>query len=148
VRARWVCTSSPFDFHHSNSCPGTGIAFVSALRARVPVLLHDRSQTQIDKGLELVDKLLAKDVAKGKIKEIEAKEARDLISVVAPDVGVKGLRDVDMVVEVPSCFLLHPSKLDLVCRQYPSLCRSNYRSSKTSPLRCNRRLSSPATLPQ
>jgi hypothetical protein len=131
----------------SNSCPGTGIAFVSALRARVPVLLHDRSQTQINKGLDLVDKLLAKDVAKGKIKEIEAKEARDLISVVAPDVGVKGLRDVDMVVEVP-CFLLHPSKLDLVCRQYPSLCRSNYRSSKASPPRCNRKLSSPVTLPQ
>lgn len=43
---------------------GLGIAYVSALRAKVPVLLHDRSSVQIQKGLELMDKLLEKDVAK------------------------------------------------------------------------------------
>ncbi|VDC02854.1 unnamed protein product [Peniophora sp. CBMAI 1063] len=81
---------------------GLGIAFVSALRAKVPVLLHDRSQTQIDSGLALMDKLLAKDVSKGKISQADASEARDLVTVVGPDVGLKGFRDVDMVVEAVS----------------------------------------------
>lgn len=76
---------------------GTGIAMVSALHAKVPVLLHDRSKEQITKGLSLVDKLLAKDVGKGKLTETQAKEARDRLSVVD---SLEGLRDVDMVVEV------------------------------------------------
>jgi len=75
---------------------------VSALRAKVPVLVYDRSATQITKGLALVDKLLAKDVTKGKITNEEAKEARDRITVVKDDVGVKGLRDVDLVIEACS----------------------------------------------
>lgn len=79
---------------------GTGIALVAALRAKVPVLLHDRSPEQITKGLSLMDKLLAKDVSKGRISSEEAKEARDRVSIVGGEVGIKGLRDVDMVVEV------------------------------------------------
>lgn len=75
---------------------GLGIAFVSAVRAKVPVLLHDRSAEQVSKGLALMDKLLAKDVAKGRIASDAAKDARDRVSVV----GIEGLRDVDMVVEV------------------------------------------------
>jgi 3-hydroxybutyryl-CoA dehydrogenase len=81
---------------------GTGIALVSALRAKVPVLLHDRSSEQVTKGLSLVEKLLAKDVSKGRITSEEAKEARDRISVVGSEVGIKGLRDADMVIEVSS----------------------------------------------
>ena len=76
---------------------GTGIALVSALRAKVPVLIHDRSPEQVKKGLSLVDKLLAKDVSKGRLTSDDAKDARDRIAVVD---GLKGLRDVDMVVEV------------------------------------------------
>jgi hypothetical protein len=79
---------------------GTGIALVSALRARVPVLLHDRSSEQVAKGLSLVDKLLAKDVAKGRLTNEEAKETRDKITVVGSELGIKGMRDVDMVIEV------------------------------------------------
>ncbi|KAK0454419.1 3-hydroxyacyl-CoA dehydrogenase [Armillaria borealis] len=78
---------------------GTGIALVSALRAKVPVLLHDRSQDQVIKGLAFVDKLLEKDVSKGKISSEEAKEARDRITGVD---GVHAMRDVDMVVEAVS----------------------------------------------
>ncbi|TFK45030.1 3-hydroxyacyl-CoA dehydrogenase [Crucibulum laeve] len=81
---------------------GTGIALVSALRAKVPVLLHDRSAEQVKKGLSLMDKLLAKDVAKGRITSEEAKEARDRVSVVGLDAGIRGLRDVDMVIEAVS----------------------------------------------
>ena len=80
---------------------GLGIAYVAALRAKVPVLLSDKSQTQIKSGLALFDKLLAKDTDKGKITSVEAAEARDRLSV-ADD--VKDMRDVDMVVEVgPIC---------------------------------------------
>jgi 3-hydroxybutyryl-CoA dehydrogenase len=83
---------------------GTGIALVSALRAKVPVLIHDRSSDQINKGLSLVDKLLAKDVSKGKLTSEQAKEAKDRIGVVGPEQGLKGFRDVDMVVEVSLLF--------------------------------------------
>ncbi|KZT22516.1 hypothetical protein NEOLEDRAFT_1137987 [Neolentinus lepideus HHB14362 ss-1] len=81
---------------------GLGIAYVAALRAKVPVLLYDRSAEQIDKGLKLMDKLLAKDVSKGKIQDIEAKEARERLSVVSQEQGLKGLRDADMIVEAVS----------------------------------------------
>lgn len=80
--------------------PGLGIALVAALRAKVPVLICDKSTEQVDRGLKLMDKLLMKDVAKGKIQEIDAKEARDRVSVVSPEKGIAGLRDVDMVIEV------------------------------------------------
>jgi 3-hydroxybutyryl-CoA dehydrogenase len=79
---------------------GLGIAYVAALRAKVPVKLYDRSSEQISKGLNLMDKLLAKDVAKGKIQEGDAHQARDRVSVVDQDLGVRALRDVDMVIEV------------------------------------------------
>ncbi|KIK22730.1 hypothetical protein PISMIDRAFT_679948 [Pisolithus microcarpus 441] len=78
---------------------GTGIAFVSALRARVPVLLHDQSKDQVARGLALMDKLLSKDVAKGRIQLNEAQEARDRVRVVN---AIEDLRDVDMVVEAVS----------------------------------------------
>lgn len=79
---------------------GTGIAMVSALRAKVPVLLYDRSSEQIAKGLSLIDKLLGKDVGKGRLSNEHAKEARDRISVVSTEQGINGLKDVDMVIEV------------------------------------------------
>ena len=48
-----------------------------------------------------MDKLLAKDISKGKIQDIEAKEARDRITVLDYDTqGIKGFRDADMVIEV------------------------------------------------
>lgn len=85
---------------------GTGIALVSALRAKVPVLLYDRSTEQVTKGLSLMDKLLVKDVAKGRLTSEEAKEARDKVSVVAPEAGIKGMREVDMIIEVRFLYLI------------------------------------------
>ena len=87
---------------HSRS--GLGIAFVSAVHAKVPVLLHDRSATQVKSGLSLMDKLLAKDVAKGKMTQEAAKEARDRVSVVD---SLSNFRDTDMVVEVSKLSSLH-----------------------------------------
>jgi len=79
---------------------GLGIAFVAAVHAKVPVLLYDRSKEQITKSLALMDKLLDKDVKKGKIQSLDAKEARDRVSVIDDSLGIKGFRDVDMCVEV------------------------------------------------
>jgi 3-hydroxybutyryl-CoA dehydrogenase len=82
---------------------GTGIAMVAALRAKVPVRLYDKDQGQITKGLALVDKLLEKDVSKGKLESAEAKEARERI---IPVGGTGEMKDVDMVIEVrPSYFV-------------------------------------------
>lgn len=79
---------------------GLGIAYVAALRAKVPVLLLDKSPVQVQKGLSLMDKLLAKDVSKGKITEDDAKAARARVTVVPDETGMKGFRNVDMVIEV------------------------------------------------
>ncbi|KAI9441538.1 3-hydroxyacyl-CoA dehydrogenase [Lactarius indigo] len=81
---------------------GLGIAYVAALRAKVNVQLYDRSPDQVAKGLSLMDKLLAKDVAKGKIQEADARQARERVSVVDRVVGVRALRDTDMVIEAVS----------------------------------------------
>lgn len=64
------------------------------------MLLYDKSQDQVSKGLKFMDTLLAKDVAKGKVQESEAKEARERVSVVSREKDLSGLRDVDMVIEV------------------------------------------------
>jgi len=79
---------------------GTGIALVSALRAKVPVVIHDKSPEQVEKSFALVDKLLAKDVLKGRLTAEDAKTVKDRISIAE---NLRGLRDVDMVVEVRLC---------------------------------------------
>jgi len=76
---------------------GLGIAYVSAVRAKVPVLLFDKSKDQVGKGLALMDKLLDKEVKKGTLQSLDVKEARDRVTVVD---GLSALRDVGMAVEV------------------------------------------------
>ncbi|KAF9237886.1 3-hydroxyacyl-CoA dehydrogenase [Melanogaster broomeanus] len=78
---------------------GTGIAFVSALRAKVPVLLHDASRDQLTNSLTFVDKLLSKDVSKGRLTSTEAAEAKHRIQIVD---SLHAMRDVDLVVEAVS----------------------------------------------
>jgi 3-hydroxybutyryl-CoA dehydrogenase len=79
---------------------GLGIAYVTSLRAKLPVMIVDKSPVQIEKSLSLMDKLLAKDVSKGKITQQEADDARQRVTIVPHDVGISGLKDVDLVVEV------------------------------------------------
>ncbi|THH03813.1 hypothetical protein EW145_g5983 [Phellinidium pouzarii] len=81
---------------------GLGIAYVAALRAKVDVLIYDKSTEQIERGLKLMDKLIAKDVANGKIVDHDAQAARARVTVVPQERGFAGLRDVDMVVEAVS----------------------------------------------
>lgn len=76
---------------------GLGIAYVAAVHAKTPrIVIHDRSEAQIKKSLALMDKLLAKDVGKGKMMESDAKSVRERVEVV----DFKRFRDVDMVIEV------------------------------------------------
>lgn len=91
---------------------GLGIAYVAALRAKVNVLVYDKSPEQVDRGLRLMDKLLAKDVAKGRLVDYEAKEARERVQVVPQEKGMTGLRDVDMVVEVCVSYTCWSNELD------------------------------------
>ncbi|KAE8226438.1 hypothetical protein CF319_g982 [Tilletia indica] len=56
---------------------GIGIAYVAAVKAQVPhVLICDASPLALSKGISFVDKLLAKDVSKGKISQDQADAAR------------------------------------------------------------------------
>ncbi|KAI0753458.1 3-hydroxyacyl-CoA dehydrogenase [Daedaleopsis nitida] len=78
---------------------GLGIAFVSAVHAKVNVLLYDKSKDQVSSGLGLMRKILDKDVSKGKLTSEAAKEALERVTVVD---DLKGLRGADMVVEAVS----------------------------------------------
>ena len=64
------------------------------------MLLYDKSPAQIGKSLKFMEKLLDKEVAKGRLTSSEASEARGRVSVVPEEKGIAGLRDVDMAVEV------------------------------------------------
>jgi hypothetical protein len=79
-----------------------------------------RSKEQVSNSLKFMDKLLAKEVSKGKIQEIEAKEARDRMIVLDYDTqGIQGFRDTDMVIEVISSVPVHVCYLSDNLRRLP-----------------------------
>ena len=55
---------------------GGGIAFVTAVKAQLPVRLYDSSKHQLDRQLKFLDTLLEKSVQKGKLTQEERIEAR------------------------------------------------------------------------
>ena len=75
---------------------GLGIALVAAQRANVSVRLIDTSQASIDKGLKFADKLLEKDVGKGRISREDAATTRERLT---PSTKLEDLSDVDFVIE-------------------------------------------------
>ena len=75
---------------------GLGIALVAAQRAKVPVSLIDSSQASIDKGLKFAEKLLAKDVGKGRLTQEDADAARGRLTT---STQLNDLSDVDFVIE-------------------------------------------------
>ncbi|KAK1911717.1 hypothetical protein P3342_013022 [Pyrenophora teres f. teres] len=75
---------------------GLGIALVAAQKASVPVRLIDNSQASIDKGLKFADKLLEKDVGKGRISKDDAAAARERLT---SSTSLDDLSDVDFVIE-------------------------------------------------
>lgn len=91
---------------------GVGIAYVTAVNSKMPVLLIDTSQAALKKGTTFVDKLLARAVSKNKITEAEAAEARGLITVSTDMTHVK---DSDIIIEAV------PESLDLKCQIFGKL---------------------------
>lgn len=145
---------------------GLGIAYVAALRAKVPVLLHDRSSAQINKGLALMDKLLEKDVAKaclgsdrdGRVADHVATKHRarsrqrrprkpESVSLLClQKKGSQGSGTSTWSSRYASHSRCHPERVNRqINRQYQSLYRSNKLSLVTSPLRCLQQPSSRPT---
>ena len=75
---------------------GLGIALVAAQKAQVPVQLIDTSQASIDKGLKFAEKLLEKDVGKGRLSKEDATAARERLTT---STKLEDLSDVDFVIE-------------------------------------------------
>lgn len=75
---------------------GLGIALVAAQKAQVPVTIIDTSDKALSKGLAFADKLLAKDVAKSRITQDQADQARALLK---PSMKMEDLSSVDFVIE-------------------------------------------------
>lgn len=75
---------------------GLGIALVVAQRAKLPVNIIDSSQASIDKGLKFAEKLLAKDVGKGRLSQEDADAARGRMTT---STQLEDLSDVDFVIE-------------------------------------------------
>ena len=74
---------------------GGGIAYASAL-AGTPILMKDIAQRQLDRGLEEVDQLLARQVSAGRL-TVEASQA--VRSRITPQLDYLGFAQVDLVIE-------------------------------------------------
>ncbi|KAK5725307.1 hypothetical protein LTR17_013070 [Elasticomyces elasticus] len=101
---------------------GLGIALVASRMARVPVVVVDNSQKSLDKGLAFADKLLAKDVGKGKLSQSDADKSRSRLTTTT---SMDPLSEVDMVIEaVPEIVDLKKSifaQLAQICPQHAIL---------------------------
>ncbi|KAL7748020.1 hypothetical protein RI367_006566 [Sorochytrium milnesiophthora] len=78
---------------------GNGIACVAANHAKVPVLLVDAKQEQIDKGLKYIEVNLEKDVLKGKM---SAEERDAAMGRVTTATDMDAFADVDFAIEAVS----------------------------------------------
>lgn len=76
---------------------GIGIAYVAAANAKLSVNVVDSSEKSLEKGIGFVDKLLSKNIQKGKIQENDAKEIKGRITPMQD--LVEAVKNVDMVIE-------------------------------------------------
>ncbi|KAK9447120.1 3-hydroxybutyryl-CoA dehydrogenase [Limtongia smithiae] len=81
---------------------GLGIALVASSKAKVPVTLIDTSEVSLGKAVKFLDKLLQKDVAKGKMTVEYSTEVRDRITTTTQfsDVGAADFI-IEAVPEIP-----------------------------------------------
>jgi len=75
---------------------GSGIAQVAAQVAKLPVIIVDRDSTKIQTSIQFMDKLLKKDVEKGKISEQDKQETQKRISTTT---NMKDIKNADFVIE-------------------------------------------------
>ncbi|ANB14242.1 hypothetical protein AWJ20_5203 [Sugiyamaella lignohabitans] len=76
---------------------GVGIAYVAAANAGVNVQLVDNSEKSLSRGTAFVEKLLNKNLSKGKLSEDQASAIRSRITPVQD--LVTGIKSVDIVIE-------------------------------------------------
>ncbi|KAJ1971471.1 hypothetical protein H4R33_007176, partial [Dimargaris cristalligena] len=75
---------------------GTGIGLVAARNAGLAVRFYDQNAAQLTKSSQFIDKLLAKDISKGKLDETSAQTIKSRISS-SDDLGTLG--DCEVVIE-------------------------------------------------
>ncbi|KAJ1960034.1 hypothetical protein IWQ62_004382 [Dispira parvispora] len=75
---------------------GTGIGLVAAHHAKLPVCFYDANPTQLTRGLAFIDKLLDKDIKKGKITEVMK---QDIQSRITTSSSLEAFNKVDIVIE-------------------------------------------------
>ncbi|KAK9455171.1 3-hydroxyacyl-CoA dehydrogenase, partial [Dipodascopsis uninucleata] len=75
---------------------GLGIALVASSKAKVPVTVIDNSDASLKKSLAFLDKLLEKDVTKGKITKDYSKEVKERI---LPSSNFSDVQDADFIIE-------------------------------------------------
>ncbi|KAF5103387.1 hypothetical protein D0Z03_000201 [Geotrichum reessii] len=76
---------------------GLGIALVAANKAGVKVSVVDNSEAALEKGLKFIDKLLAKDVGKGRLTE---EQSKDIASRIVPSTDLAAtVKNTDMIIE-------------------------------------------------
>jgi len=96
---------------------GTGIAIVGAREAKTPVTIVDVSEEKCQASIAFAEKLLAKDVKKGKIDEAQSK---DILSRIDTSTSLEALKASDFVIEAVSENLALKEKifaqLDGVCQ--------------------------------
>ncbi|KAF9930692.1 hypothetical protein FBU30_000153 [Linnemannia zychae] len=78
---------------------GLGIALVAANVSKLPVLLLDSNEAQLNKGMKFMDSLLKKDVAKGRLTEAQAEETKSRVKTTQ---NMADFNNVDFVIEAVS----------------------------------------------
>ncbi|KAF8942320.1 hypothetical protein BGZ47_006592 [Haplosporangium gracile] len=78
---------------------GLGIALVAANVSKLPVLLLDTNEAQLNKGMKFMDSLLKKDIAKGRLTEAQAEETRSRVKTTQ---SMADFSNVDFVIEAVS----------------------------------------------
>jgi 3-hydroxybutyryl-CoA dehydrogenase len=78
---------------------GIGISQVASQIAKINVVIVDTQKTILDKNINFMDSILAKNVAKGKMTEEERVQTRSRIT---GSTDIKDLKDVDFVIEAVS----------------------------------------------
>lgn len=75
---------------------GTGIAQVAASISKVTVSLYDQSSAAVQQSMAFIDRMMQKDVNKGKLQLEDKQRAMQAIS---PVTSLEQLKDVDMIIE-------------------------------------------------
>jgi len=98
---------------------GGGIAQVAAQVAGLQVLLLDNNQSSLDRSVKLMESLMTKAIAKGKLSE---EEKTSTLAKIKTTTDIQKLKDVDLVIEAVS---ENPSVKESIFKQLDSIVPPN-----------------------